>query len=139
MPLLDIPTPSLSAALLPYIFSAASLLLTLLALFRKESRENGQTTGQRLQKLELNSANQDARQSGFQNEIEGVADHAERERRTMVDIAKRDYDSLREQIKDIPTMRELLYRMVERLENTGKAVEKVDAKMDRIVDLLTHK
>lgn len=121
------------------MFSAASLLLTLFALFRKESRENGQTTGQRLQKLELTAANQEARQSGFQNEIEGVADHAERERRAMLDITKRDYDSLREQIKDIPTMRELLYRMVERLENTGKAVEKVDAKMDRIVDLLTHK
>ena len=123
---------------LPLILSVLSLLLVGVLAFRRESREDGQTTSQRLRKVESEQANLGARQTGFQQEIEAVADHAERERRAMADAQKRDYESLKEQIKDVPTMRELLFRMVERLENTGKAVEKLDAKMDRIVDLLTH-
>ena len=124
---------------LPLIFSLASLAITILFVFRKETREDGQTTPQRLKKLEVGYENQGARQQGFQKEIEDVADFSKRERQTIVDNVKRDLDALKEQIKDVPTMRELLYRMVERLENTGKAVEKLDGKMDRIVELLTHK
>ena len=121
------------------LISAGTTLLALYAIFRGEKRQDGQTPDQRMRKLEAGQANQEARQAGFQGEIEGVADHAERERRVLADIMKRDVDSLREQIKDVPTMRELLYRMVERLENTGKAVEKLDGKMDKVVDLLSHK
>ena len=123
---------------LPLVFSALSLLMVGILAFRREAREDGQTTTQRLRKFETAQANQEARQTGFQQEIEGVADEARRERLALAESHRRDYETLKEQIKDVPTMRELLFRMVERLENTGKAVEKLDAKMDRIVDLLSH-
>ena len=138
--LLQVPAAEPASSWLPYLFSAIALLLTLFTAFRKESREDGQTTAQRLRKMEAGLANQEARQAGFQGEIEGVADHAERERRVLADITKRDIEALREQIKDVPTMRELLYRMAERLENFGKTVDKLDGKTDKIVELLTtHK
>ena len=124
---------------LPVLLSAAALLLTALLAFRKEGREDGQTTSQRLTKAEAELANQRARQTGFQQEIEAVADHAERERRALAAAHQRDYEALKEQIKDVPTMRELLYRMVERMEGFGKTVDKLDGKTDRIVELLTHK
>ena len=125
--------------LLPILLSAAALLLALYAHFRTETREDGQTTSQRLRKVEGSLANQEARQQGFQTEIEGVADHAERERKALIENFKRDIEGIKEQVKDVPTMRELLYRMVERLENMKESTAKLDGKMDRIVDLLTHK
>ena len=124
---------------LPILLSAAALLLTVLLAFRKESREDGQTTTQRLKKMEVGLANQEARQQGFQGEIEGVADFCKRERIALAENVKRDHDALKEQVKDVPTMRELLYRMVERLENMKESTQKLDGKMDRIVELLTHK
>ena len=125
--------------MIPYLFSLAALLLTGYVAFRKEAREDGQTTTQRLAKAESELANMRARQTGFQQEIEAVADHAERERKALAEGHQRDYEALKEQIKDVPTMRELLYRMVERMENFGKTVDKLDGKTDRIVELLTHK
>ena len=124
---------------LPILLSAAALLLTVLLAFRKEGREDGQTTSQRLKKMEAGLANQEARQQGFQGEIEGVADFCKRERLALAENVKRDHDALKEQVKDVPTMRELLYRMVERLENMKESTQKLDGKMDRIVELLTHK
>ena len=124
---------------LPILLSAAALLLTVILAFRKESREDGQTTSQRLKKMEVGLANQEARQQGFQGEIEGVADFCKRERLALAENVKRDHDALKEQVKDVPTMRELLYRMVERLENMKESTQKLDGKMDRIVELLTHK
>ena len=124
---------------LPILLSAAALLLTVVLAFRKEHREDGQTTSQRLKKMEVGLANQEARQQGFQGEIEGVADFCKRERLALAENVKRDHDALKEQVKDVPTMRELLYRMVERLENMKESTQKLDGKMDRIVELLTHK
>ena len=147
---------------IPYAFSFISVLLTGYLAFRKEgqeekqlvagrlmnlenaltsllSREETQAAGVRLNKLEVGQANQEARQQGFQAEIEGVADHGKRERLAMAENSNRDHAALKELIKDVPTMRELVYRMVERLDNTSKAMDKLDGKMDRIVELLTHK
>lgn len=127
------------AAYLPLISLLINLALAAFVLFRRESREDGQTTSQRLRKIEAEQANADKRMTGFQGEIEDVADKARRDLATAADVHKRDYEALKEQIKEVPNMRDMLYRMVERLENTGKAVEKLDGKMDRIVELLTHK
>ena len=117
----------------------ATLLLGAYYFFRKESREDGQTAAHRLARIETEIANMMARQQGFQGEIENVADHAKRERQTIIENATRDHNVLREMIKDVPTMRDLVYRMVERLENTKESMAKLDTKMDRIVELLTHK
>lgn len=145
--LLDtLPMPSLSAALLPYIFSAISLLVTFFALFRKEAREDGQTPPQRLKKLEaehatlkMDLANQIIRQQGFQVEIENVADYGKRERQAIIDNAKRDHDAMQNQIKDVPIMRDMINRMAERLESVKETNAKIDTKMDKILDVLTHK
>ena len=123
---------------LPYL-TLFSVLLAVYALFRKESREDGQTTAQRLQKMEAELRKQDIRQQGFQAEIEGVADHGKRERQTLEASIKRDHDTLREQIKDMPDMRQLLARMDERFLNTKEEMKSLALKMDRIVELLTHK
>ena len=125
--------------LIPYLFSLAALLLTAYFAFRKEVREDGQTVPQRLAKMEVAIANQEARQQGFQAEIEGVADHAKRERQTIVENAKRDHETLLHQIKDVPNMRDLLSRMDERFLSTKEEMKSLAAKMDRIVELLTHK
>ena len=139
-----LPAPIVSAAMLPYMFSVLSLLLTLFALFRKESREDGQTSPQRLRKLEVELANQSARQQGFQAEIEDVADYAELERKAMSEAHNRDYDALKDLIKDVPDMRNLLARMDERFQSTKEEikslkddVKSVATKADRIVELLT--
>ena len=126
-------------AFIPYAFSLLSLLITTYLVFRKEGREEGQATNARIVKLEAEQANQIQRQTGFQTEIENVADYGKRERQSLVDSNKREHESIRELIKDVPTMRELLYRMVERLENVKETNIKLDHKMDRIVELLTHK
>ena len=136
----------LSPEILSSSIAIAALLLGAYFVFRKEHREDGQTALQRLARIEaelagqrVELANQQARQQGFQAEIENVADHAKRERQTIVENAARDHNVLREMIKDVPTMRDLVYRMVERLENTKESMAKLDLKMDRIVELLTHK
>ena len=125
--------------MIPYLFSFAALALTAYFAFRKEGQEEKQAVIARLGKLETEQANHLARQQGFQAEIEGVADYGKRERAALAESVKRDHEALREQIKDVPTMRELLYRMVERLENMKESTQKLDVKMDRIVELLTHK
>ena len=136
----------LSPEILSSSIAIAALLLGAYFVFRKEHREDGQTALQRLARIEaelagqrVELANQQARQQGFQAEIENVADHAKRERQTIVENAARDHNVLREMIKDVPTMREMLFRMVERLENMKESTAKLDYKVDRIVELLTHK
>ena len=133
------PDPVLLSTLIPYIISAAGLLLAGYALFRKESREDGQTTAQRLKTMEMLIAKHEKRQEGFQLEIENVADHGKREREMIVENSKRDHAELQHQIKDMPSMRDLLNRMDERFINTNEAVRKLESKMDKILDLLTHK
>lgn len=127
------------ALYLPSILAFAAFALAAYVAFRQESREDGQTTTQRLRKIETVQANQDLRQQGLQVEMENVADYGKRERQTMVENAIRDHNTIKDMIKDVPTMRELVYRMVERLENMKETNIKLDAKMDRIVELLTHK
>ena len=141
--------PDLSS-LLSSTIAIAALLVTVYFVFRKEGREDGQTASHRLIKIEaelasqrVELANQLARQQGFQAEIEGVADHGSRERQALTESLRPEHEALKEQIKeqikDVPTMRELLYRLVERMENMGKTTDKLDGKMDRIVELLTRK
>ena len=133
-------------ALLSSSIAIAALLLGAYFVFRKEGREDSAGAMARLNRIEAELAtqrtelaNQQVRQQGFQGEIEGVADFCKRERLALAENVKRDHDALKEQIKDVPTMRELLYRMVERLENMKESTQKLDVKMDRIVELLTHK
>ena len=127
------------ALYLPYLFSLAALVLTGFVAFRKESREDGQTTAQRLRKIESTQANQEIRQQGFQIEIENVADHASRERLVLTENMNRDHAMLKELIKDVPSMRDLLSRMDERFLSTKEEMKSLALKMDRIVELLTHK
>ena len=124
---------------IPCIFSFVALLLTAYFAFRKEGQEEKQAIATRLAKLEVEQANQIVRQQGFQVEIENVADYGKRERSTQTENTARDLHILREQIKDVPTMQRLVYQMVERMENTKQLMDKLDHKMDRIVELLTHK
>ena len=124
---------------IPYLFSFVALLLTAYFAFRKEGQEEKQAIATRLAKLEVEQANQIVRQQGFQVEIENVADYGKRERSTQTENTARDLHILREQIKDVPTMQRLVYQMVERMENTKQLMDKLDHKMDRIVELLTHK
>lgn len=124
---------------IPYLFSCAALLLTAYFAFRKEGQEEKQAVAGRLGKLEVEQANQIARQTGFQIEIEGVAEHGKRERQAMAEGIKRDHDTLREQVKDMPDMRQLLARMDERFMNTKEEIKSLAAKLDRVVELLTHK
>ena len=126
-------------ALLSSSIAVAALLLGAYFVFRKEGREESVASAHRLNKIEAEIANIIARQQGFQGEIENVADHARRERQAIVENSTRDHNVLREMIKDVPTMRDLVYRMVERLENTKESMAKLDVKMDRIVEILTHK
>lgn len=137
--LLSAPPPALPAWLPGVAVALFGVLVTLYLNRRKEEREDGQTPTQRLHKLEVEHAKFEKRQQGFQLEIEGVADNAARERTTLADSHKRDFDTLKEQIKDVPNMRDLLNRMDERFISTTTAVNKLDAKMDQIVALLTHK
>ena len=124
---------------IPYLFSLAALLFTAYFAFRKEGQEEKQAIATRLSKIEIEQANQIARQQGFQVEIESVADYGKRERLAQSDNMTRELHLLREMIKDVPTMREMLFRMVERLENMKESTSKLDTKMDRIVEILTHK
>ena len=124
---------------IPYLFSFIALLLTAYFAFRKEGQEEKQAIANRLAKLEVEQANQIVRQQGFQVEIESVADYGKRERLALAENTLRDHHALREMIKDVPTMREMLFRMVERLENMKESTAKLDTKMDRIVEILTHK
>ena len=135
---------------LPNLLAFAAFLLAAYVAYRQESREDGQTTAQRLRKLDGAAINAELRQQGFQAEIEGVADHGKREREAMTENFrqqmatseanfKRDLDSLKEQIKDVPLMRDLLSRMDERFVNTSKELDKLDRKMEQVIGLLTHK
>ena len=129
---------------IPYLFSFVALLLTAYFAFRKEGQEEKQALATRLAKLEIEQANQIVRQQGFQVEIESVADHGERERRAMVENATRDHNAIKELIKDVPDMRNLLARFDERFQSTKEEikslkddVKNVGKKADRIVELLT--
>ena len=135
---------------LPNLLAFAAFLLAAYVAYRQESREDGQTTAQRLRKLDGVAINTELRQQGFQSEIEGVADHASRERLALAENFrqqmatneanfKRDLDSLKEQIKELPVMRDLLTRVDERFLSTAKEFDKLDRKMDQILSVLTHK
>lgn len=126
-------------AYIPLLLSCAALLLTAYFAFRKEGQEEKQATANRLSKLEVEQANQIARQQGFQAEIEGVADHGNRERVAMVENAAREHNAIKEMIKDVPTMRDLLGRMDERFQSTKEEMRNLSGKMDKILDVLTHK
>ena len=139
-----------ASAVISSSIAIIALLLSAYFVLRKENRDDGLATTQRLLKIEtelalqrVEQANQNIRQQGFQAEIEGVADYSARERVAMSESLRREHEVLKEhikeQIKDVPTMRELLYRLVERMENMGKVTDKLDSKMDQIVVLLTHK
>jgi septation ring formation regulator EzrA len=137
--------------LISSFIGVAALPLTVYFAFRQENRVDGQSAAQRLVKIEaeianqrVELANQQARQQGFQAEIEGVADHAERERRAIVENAVRDHNAIKELIKDVPDMRNLLARFDERFQSTKEEikslkddVKNVGKKADRIVELLT--
>ena len=131
---------------LPNLLAFMAFALAAFVAFRQESREDGQTTAQRLRKTEtalvasdIRHANQEARQQGFQTEIENVADYGKRERQTMEANFRRDYEALKDLIKDVPVMRDLLSRMDERFINTGKELDKMSRDMAQIIGLLTHK
>ena len=123
----------------PGVVAIASLALTVYLNMRKESREDGLTVVQRLRKVETVQNNHDLRQQGLQVEIENVADYGKRERSTMMEQIVRDHTVLRDMIKDVPAMRDLINRMAERLESVKETNIKIDNKMDRILDVLTHK
>lgn len=131
--MLDLPS------LLSSSIAIAALLLGAYFVFRKEGREESVASAHRLNKIEAEIANIIARQQGFQGEIENVADHAKRERQTIVENVNRDHNVLREMIKDVPAMRDLINRMVERIESVKETNIKIDNKMDKILDVLTHK
>ena len=67
------------------------------------------------------------------------ADYGKRERQTMEANFRRDYEALKDLIKDVPVMRDLLSRMDERFINTGKELDKMSRDMAQIIGLLTHK
>lgn len=135
---------------IPYLFSCAALLLTVYIAFRKENQEDKKALLLRLGKVETEQANQIARQTGFQTEIENVADYGKRERVAMIENsrqerlalienARREHEVLKDMIKDVPVMRDLLSRMDERFLSTKEEMKNLSGKMDKILDVLTKK
>ena len=136
--LLQVHSDSLTiSTLVPYIISAGGLLLAAYALFRKESREDGHTLPQRVQKLEAIYAIQEKRQEGFQIEIEHVADQARQARESLAENLKRDIESLHHQVKDVPDIRNLVNRMDERFKAADETARSLDKKMERVLTILT--
>ena len=52
--------------------------------------------------------------------------------------AVREHNAIKEMIKDVPTMRDLLSRMDERFQSTKEEMKNLSGKMDKILDVLTH-
>ena len=131
------PDPHPFTQFVPTLASVAALLLAIFSLLRKESREDGQTTPQRLKKVEGLVANLDVRITGFQQEIEGVADRAHRDTESAKESHRRDLAAMSEKVSQVPQVLDRLGRLETRLDNTGKTVDKLEGKIDRILELLT--
>lgn len=108
------------------VLSLVSICLVIWLAFRKESREDGQTVPQRLKKLETNHANHEERMTGFQQQHERTA-----ERFTA------RCDDLEKQVAKVPALSESIVRMETRIEENAKTVEKIDRKMDKLLELLS--
>lgn len=108
------------------VLSTISICLVIWLALRKESREDGQTVPQRLKKLETAQANAEARMTGFQQEHERSAEKFTTK-----------CDDLERQVARVPALSESIVRMETRIEESGKTVEKMDRKMDKLLELLS--
>lgn len=129
--------PSLSPlelSLIPYMLSTAALVLSVYLGFRKESREDGQTTSQRLKKLEVTAANHEQRHTGLEQAGERLAEHIKTDIDTHSREVDRRFKPLETAVEELPRLRESMARMEEKL----KGIDKIETKLDRLTELLTR-
>ena len=119
--------------------AGAALLASGYGALRREAREDGMTPSQRLTKLEATLAKHEARQTGFQGLIEKVADDCKVVQEATRENHRRDMEAIRESVKDVPLMREMLARYDENMKATRGDVGEVKGKIDRLFELLTQR
>ena len=119
---------------LPTLLALFAFLVSLFSLVRKEAREDGQTTSQRLKKLESVSANHEVRHTGQEQASERLADHTRDAIAVHSREAERRFVALETATADVPRLREAMVRMEEKL----KGIDKIEAKLDQLYALLTR-
>ena len=120
----------------PGVLAVASLALTVYLNMRKENREDGLTMAQRVKRSEVSLQEVGLRQTGLQLEVERVADAARQAREAIREEHRRDFEGMRDQVKELPALRDLVVRMVEKADNTSKSFDKLDTKVDSIINML---
>lgn len=134
--LLNAPPPPAAAfqLTLPVVLSGLALLFAVYSLVRRESREDGQTTSQRLKKLEGQAANHEQRHTGQEQAQEKLAAHVQSEINAHTREVDHRFERLEKEVAQVPQLRESMARMEEKL----KGIDKLDAKLDRLTELLTR-
>ena len=139
LPLLQLPPASDSdlPAWVPSVVPALiAILITLYLNARKEAREDGLTPSQRQKKIEMAQVDIGLRQNGFQQEIERVAQFYQLSLASIREDHRRDFDSIRDQVRDIPLLRDDVTRLKTQLSMFTETADKLEKKMEKLVDLM---
>ena len=139
LPLLQLPPAADSdlPAWVPSVVPALiAILITLYLNARKEAREDGLTPSQRQKKIEMAQVDIGLRQNGFQQEIERVAQFYQLSLASIREDHRRDFDSIRDQVRDIPLLRDDVTRLKTQLSMFTETADKLEKKMEKLVDLM---
>ena len=139
LPLLQLPPASDSdlPAWVPSVVPALiAILITLYLNARKEAREDGLTPSQRQKKMEMAQIDMSLRQNGFQQEIERAAEFYRLSLASIREDHRRDFDSIRDQVRDIPLLRDDVTRLKTQLSMFTETAAKLENKMEKLVDLM---
>ena len=115
------------------IVSLVSLCVVLILAFRKETREDGQTTSQRLKKVEAQLANHEQRHTGHDQALERGLDTVGRDVREVEREARRRCEALEQSAAEVPKLREAIAVMQKDLQR----LEKIEDKLDKLTEMLT--
>jgi hypothetical protein len=116
------------------IVSLISLCVVLILAFRKESREDGQTTSQRLKKLEAKSADHDQLHTGQVQAREQLAQVLQGEMKRMEAEVDRRCTAMERDTAKVEQMRLDMASMQEQL----KRLPGMEVKLDDLHKMLTH-
>lgn len=115
---------------LPLIASCISILCVLLLAVRRESREDGMTTSQRLKKYETRLAEHDVLHTMHTQARERLADDLRRDLKQVENETERRCNQLEKATDEIPKLRDTLSELradVKRLPHIEKAVGDMNA------------
>lgn len=115
------------------VLSALALAVALWLAFRRESREDGQTTSQRLKKVEAQLANHEQRHTGHDQALERGLDTVGRDVREVEREARRRCEVLEQSAAEVPKLREAIAVMQKDLQR----LEKIEDKLDKLTEMLT--